>query len=355
MRRIDIPKDILYQKYIIEKQPSTQIVKNLNISNSTILKKLREYNIQIRTNSESKKNPTRETRDKMSETRKRLFREGKLIPPTLGKYLSVETRNKISQGNKGKPKSQEHRKKISENDKIRFKDKTKHPMYGKHHTEESIKKMSLSHKGITTWNKNLTKETDERVKKNGEKLSNYLKENDNYWLGKKLSEEHKRKIGLGNKGKVISKESREKISKSNRGRKLSEETRKKMSESSPRRLKERLPKSYGYEFNNILKEQIRKRDNYRCQECFRHKDELFTKNKNGKIVPQKVHIHHIDYNKENNHPNNLISLCKSCHAKTNLHRENWSKYFEPFQENLVEEEWFEDSLIWDNLMDDMIM
>lgn len=28
-----------------------------------------------------------------------------------------------------------------------------------------------------------------------------------------------------------------------------------------------------------------------------------------------IHIHHIDHNHDNNNPNNLIPLCKSCHCK----------------------------------------
>ena len=74
---------------------------------------------------------------------------------------------------------------------------------------------------------------------------------------------------------------------------------------------------YGLEFNNKLREQIRKRDRYRCQECFRRQSEL-------KI---KLNIHHIDFNKQNNNPQNLIALCNSCHMKTNYNRNNWAKYF----------------------------
>ncbi len=81
---------------------------------------------------------------------------------------------------------------------------------------------------------------------------------------------------------------------------------------------------YGVEFDNTLKEQIRKRDNYRCQECFRHQDELYTKT--GKKY--KLNIHHIDYNKKNNSESNLISLCRSCHLQTNFQRKDWTNYFQ---------------------------
>jgi len=80
---------------------------------------------------------------------------------------------------------------------------------------------------------------------------------------------------------------------------------------------------YGIEFNRELKEKIRQRDGYRCQECFRHQDELYTKS--GKKY--KLSIHHIDYNKKNNNPKNLISLCIPCHLQTNYGREDWTDYF----------------------------
>ena len=74
---------------------------------------------------------------------------------------------------------------------------------------------------------------------------------------------------------------------------------------------------YGSEFNERLKKQIRERDNYTCQEC------NFTENQLG----YKLRIHHIDYNKKNSIPENLISLCKGCHMKSNFNRSDWTTYF----------------------------
>ena len=93
-------------------------------------------------------------------------------------------------------------------------------------------------------------------KKGNKTKSQFKKGHKGYWKGKKLSEETKRKIGLGNKGKIRSEEIREKMSiaskgksyeerygkekalklkkirsKANKGHKLSKETRRKMSES----------------------------------------------------------------------------------------------------------------------------
>jgi len=74
---------------------------------------------------------------------------------------------------------------------------------------------------------------------------------------------------------------------------------------------------YSPEFNRQLKELIRNRDNYQCQICGMPECENI----------YKLHIHHIDYNKKNLNPINLISLCTSCHTKTNYKREYWEAYF----------------------------
>lgn len=74
---------------------------------------------------------------------------------------------------------------------------------------------------------------------------------------------------------------------------------------------------YGLEFNEDLKEVIRNRDRRKCQLC--EKTELENK--------KKLTVHHIDYDKKNNNPNNLIALCGSCHQKTNFNRNYWTNYF----------------------------
>ena len=73
---------------------------------------------------------------------------------------------------------------------------------------------------------------------------------------------------------------------------------------------------YGVKFNNDLKEQIRKRDNFTCQECGNES--------NGR----KLDVHHIDYNKKNNVPSNLIALCSPCNVKANGNRDYWTIHFQ---------------------------
>lgn len=80
---------------------------------------------------------------------------------------------------------------------------------------------------------------------------------------------------------------------------------------------------YGYtgDWNDELTNAIRERDGFVCQECGIHQEEL-----TGRI--KKLDVHHIDYNKENCDPKNLVSLCRSCHVKTNINRKYWVVYFQ---------------------------
>jgi hypothetical protein len=74
---------------------------------------------------------------------------------------------------------------------------------------------------------------------------------------------------------------------------------------------------YPFNFNEELKELIRKRDNHTCQLC----------GKTQKESRRKLDIHHIDYNKENLNSKNLLSLCRKCNVKVNFNREDWTEFF----------------------------
>ena len=78
---------------------------------------------------------------------------------------------------------------------------------------------------------------------------------------------------------------------------------------------------YPNEFNDILKDQIRKRDNYTCQNCGMTEEEHLI------VRGIELHIHHIDYNKQNCKENNLITLCEQCNLRANHNRDYWQKYY----------------------------
>lgn len=84
---------------------------------------------------------------------------------------------------------------------------------------------------------------------------------------------------------------------------------------------------YGPEFNKDLKRSVYKRDGYKCKLCGKKRSK------------QRLCAHHIDYDKKNNAfveiiedrndllLNNLITLCDSCHTRTNHNRWFWKRWF----------------------------
>jgi hypothetical protein len=161
-----------------------------------------------------------------------------------------------------------------------------------------------------------------------------------FWKGKKMSEEHKRKVSENNarywKGKkrgARSEETKRKISETfkkkhinkgvspwNKGKKLTEEHKTKISKGNKGKnhwnwqgWKSLEP--YSIDWTETLKRSIRERDKYTCQLCGKLQGDI------------AFSVHHIDYNKENCNPDNLITLCRSCHQKTNINRSYWIKVF----------------------------
>ena len=139
---------------------------------------------------------------------------------------------------------------------------------------------------------------------------------DNPFYNKKHTEESKEKIRQKLIGRKHTLESRKKISLAVKGWKMKEEQKKILSET--RKLWGNpawrgglsfLP--YSLIWSKELRLLIRQRDSYICQLCGNY----------GNTV------HHIDYNKQNCKYSNLITLCKSCHSKTNINREFWEKLF----------------------------
>jgi hypothetical protein len=120
-------------------------------------------------------------------------------------------------------------------------------------------------------------------------------------LGKHQSEAQKKAIGLGNKGKVRTKEQRENHPNYQGGISF-------------------LP--YTTDWTKSLRISIRERDKYTCQLC------------GEKQGDRAFCVHHIDYDKKNCDPKNLVTLCLKCHIKTNHKREYWINYFKIINKNL---------------------
>ena len=193
-------------------------------------------------------------------------------------------------------------------------------------------------------------------------FNDYLHGHNRPWKNKQHSEQTKNKIRKSLTGRIVSAEVKKKISDSMLGennhfygkthsRKIKQEHSHRMSGvnhpfyglkgkehhnykrnvSDETRIKQSLSQrgdkgsnwrggitkhKYGAGFNNLLKEKIRARDNNHCQYCGKRK------------YKRELDVHHIDYNKKNNEKTNLISLCGSCHMKTNCgNRDEWTAHF----------------------------
>jgi len=186
----------------------------------------------------------------------------------------------------------------------------RNPNYGKHHSAETRAKM------CNAWTPERRQTRSET--QNGERNSFY---------GKHHSITTRAKMGealIGERhpmyGKHHSVEARAKIRAAKIGKFRSKETREKHSKAISGEYNHNwlggisfLPYPMGW--HKRLRDAIRKRDNFTCALC-------------GKIQTTRRHsIHHINYDKEDLRPENLVTLCIGCHLKTNHEREYWENLF----------------------------
>ncbi len=229
----------------------------------------------------------------------------------------------------------------------------KSPCYGK--KCPALAEWNRQHSGILSPNYGIHRSQETR-----DKMSRAQSGENNFFFGKHLSQEHRDKIGQANSGekhpnygKHPSQKTRDKMRQSHLGKKSNfcgkhhtEETRNKMSKAKSgekhNMFGKKRPdfakwcreeqigeknnqwkggtsfKPYSYEFNRQLKELIRLRDGYKCQKCGMPEIESI----------KKLSIHHIDYQKNNCLPENLITLCIRCNGEVNKNQEKWTKYFQ---------------------------
>lgn len=204
--------------------------------------------------------------------------------------------------------------------------------------------------GNKSWNRDLTKETDERVKGYGETLSKVRKgrswENRFGQEKAKILKEQRKEKMLGKKnhfyGKNHSEETKKLIGEKRIGKKfpkLSESKKKLFAEGKlvPWNKNKECPQlslekngnwqggkssePYGIEFNDKFKRAIRKRDNQICMLCNIHREKL----------SRALDVHHIDGGKKLSIPQNCLSLCRSCHngiVHGGKHsKEHWINFF----------------------------
>lgn len=163
------------------------------------------------------------------------------------RYIGADLTN-MTDGGEKPSMTKEQREELSTKLRVQFAGEN-NPFFGKHHSEESVRKNRHSHLGkklkpesvakrqqtIKERGSNLGKRGElspnwgsKRTKEQIERMSEAQKIAQGKRIGIKHTEEHNRKISEGNKGRVVLDETRDKIRKSNTGKSQSEETREKL-------------------------------------------------------------------------------------------------------------------------------
>jgi hypothetical protein len=168
----------------------------------------------------------------------------------------------------------------------------KHPIFGKHRTEEEKTKISAGLKGST------------HAEEHKARISKGLKDNKN---------------GQGNGGKKHTEETKTLMSIAKKGNKH------------PNWLGGISFEPYCIKFNEAYKKIVRDKFNNRCFWCGLSKAE------NGRALS----VHHVNYNKQCGCDKTkciCVPLCARCHARTNGNRDGWEKLLAKKIELLTEEE-----------------
>lgn len=234
-------------------------------------------------------------KNSVSETRKKRFASGEIIHPCLGKTKLTNpnfSNSGIKKGtiphNKGK---------------------------GEYLTPEARARVIAASTGRPSWNSGLKNcHGSEALEKISIASKNHIH-----------TEEDNKKVSLSLIEFYKDPEERIKVSKRMKGIPKPESMKRKTSErmqtsANPWYIDGRCSgenQPYPLDFNERFKELIRERDGRICKICMK------TEKENGK----QLDIHHINYNKNDCDPKNMISLCHSCHMKTNVKRKDWPSFF----------------------------
>jgi len=222
----------------------------------------------------------------------------------IGRKHTKETKEKIRQGNLGKIVSEETRAKMRGPKSEEHKAKLSKAMKGCLPTCTSFKKghaptASAWKSGNIPYNKG-----KKRSQKTRDKISKTRKER------------------LANGLIVITEETKYRAAKSRTGQKRTEETKLKMSLAALGEKSSQWKGGIAAEpycdiwLDQDYKNDIKDRDNNECQ----NPDCWHTSN--------KLCLHHINYDKMNCNPWNIITVCFSCNSRANVNREYWIEFYQ---------------------------
>lgn len=192
---------------------------------------------------------------------------------------------------------------------------------GKHRSEETKQKIREKLIWVPTWRKGL-KMTEEQKRKLSESCK--WRKARNKWIArdeatkKKISEKLKSISATNTRyWRKHTNEAKEKISNCHKWKETWNKGKPFLAmETNPMRKWWLSFQPYTTDRTKTLKRSIRERDHYACQMCWEQQTD--------KAFP----IHHINYQKHNCNPENLVTLCPSCHSKTNTNRDRRQKLFE---------------------------
>ena len=157
-----------------------------------------------------------------------------------------------------------------------------------------------------------------------QKLSNSLKGRTSWNKGKSMSLEQRKKISESVKKVMNTPEMSEYMSKTMKG-KLTGSNHPSWQGGISQKYKKGYTNTYSHKFNKNLKKSVLIRDDYNCTYC-KNIDDLS--------------IHHIDYNKHNSNPENLITTCRSCNGKFNFNREFWKIFWQSFMTEYIKSAYY---------------
>ncbi len=240
------------------------------------------------------------------------YPNGIKTPDNTGRKYSQETIEKMSNSNKGKKRSQETRDKLSKMMKERYEN------------------------GLVPWAKGLNK-NNEKIKriadlrKNGKEIKCYycqnliykskcrLKDTNSFFCNRNCHVSYQKRNMIKkvceNCGNIY-------ITSRWKARFCSMRCRDILwsGPKHPHYIHGMSTKGYPKYFNAKFKFMILERDKFKCIYC-----NLSSKEHKDKFK-QQLHIHHIDYNKDNTTPNNCCALCLSCNVKANFNKKAWRNF-----------------------------